>query len=537
MSDNRFNSNNPSHGSYYFPQGVVSLRVLFEDFSTQSVRLQTPYAWTVVAKNLKVNLNSYMEADTFSATIDYKNLPFDPRIIRSCGVSIYLENKKQIFDLNAGRGLDAITPSANNIIFQGFADTDKMELSEQDRTVTLEGRDFTSLLIDREYLGDPISPIDRVDVLIQALINQLPQTKVDPAQPGSGLTVVVEGLTDDEIPRLSQLAPGKGPFDGNLNPRSKRSYWDMIQQIVNNSGLIAYVSLDKLIVTKPRNLYDRKKSKLFVYGKNISNLSFERKIGRQKGFNVRVVSINTEKKEVLEARIPEEATEEWSRDTGVLRQPVTLPVPKAPAVNNQEQGQTFTALPSFLSGPVAKPSGEPIVEEKKAEPAPYITFKIANITDKDHLVKVGEKIYEELGRQQIEGSLTTKEMKIYTPETQSTFDATKFRVGTPIEIRIDHGDLEGLNALRRPAARDNDKDTPKSMADTRQRILAFLKRRGYGQYNPKIAEAMADALTQFDTPFYTKAAEFTLDHEQGFEMTLEFINFIEISKHLVEGKL
>lgn len=525
-----------SHGSIYYPQGVVSLRVLFEDFSTQSVRLQQTYSWTVVAKNLKVNLNSYMEADTFSATIDYKNLPFDPRIIRSCGVSIFLENKKQIFDLNAGRGLDAITPSANNIIFQGFADTDKMELSEEDRTVTLEGRDFTALLIDREYLGDPIAVIDRVDVLIQSLINQLPQTKVDPAQPGSGLTVEVVGLTEDEIPRLSQLAPGKGPFDGQINARSKRSYWDMIQQIVNNSGLIAYVSLDRLIITKPRNLYDRKQSKVFVYGKNVKDISFERKIGRQKGFNVRVVSVNTEKKEVLEARIPEEATEEWSRETGVIRQPVTMPVAKAPAIGNQEQGQTSTALPSFLS-PVAKPSGEPIVEDKKAEPAPYITFKIANVANKDHLVKIGEKIYEELGRQQIEGRLSTLEMKVYTPETGTTFDATKFRVGTPIEIRIDHGDLEGLNALRRPAARNNDKDDPKSMANTRQNILAFLKRRGYGQYNPKIAEAMADALTQFDTPFFTKAVEFTLDHEQGFSMEIEFINFIEVSKNLVEGKL
>jgi hypothetical protein len=525
------------HGSIYYPQGVISLRVLFEDFSTQSVRLQNSYAWTVVAKNLKVNLNSYMEADTFSATIDYRNLPFDPRIIRSCGVSIYLENKKQIFDLNSGRGLDAITPSKDNIIFQGFADTDKMELSEDDRTITLEGRDFTALLIDREYLGDPIAPIDRVDVLLQALVNQLPQTKVDPTQPGSGLTVVPLGLNEEDIPRLSQLAPGKGPFDGQINPRSKRSYWDMIQQIVNNSGLIAYVSLDQLVLTKPRNLYDRKQSKVFVYGKNVKDLSFERKIGRQKGFNVRVVSINTEQKEVLEARIPEEATEEWSRDTGVIRQAVTMPVPKAPAVGNQEQGETFTKLPSFLTGPVAKPSGEPIVEEKKAEPAPYITFKIANIADKDHLVKIGEKIYEELGRQQIEGRLSTLEMKVYTEETRTTFDATKFRVGTPIEIRIDHGDLEGLNAVRRPAARNNDKDDPKSMAETRQRILSFLKRRGYGQTNAKIAEAMADALTQFDTPFFTKAVEFTLDHEQGFSMELEFINFIEISKHLVEGKL
>lgn len=526
--------------SVSFPQGVITLRVLLEDFSTKSVRLQKTHRWTVVAKNLKVNLNSYMEADTFSATIDYKNLPFDPRIIRSCGVSIYLENKKQIFNLETGRNLDAIRPSANNVIFQGFADTDKIELSSDSRTVTLEGRDFTSLLIDREYLGEPIGVVDRVDYVVRTLLDQLPQTKVDSSQPGSGLEIELVGLTDEDIPRLSQLAPGKGSLDGFVNPRGKRSYWDKIQEIINNSGLIAYVAIDRLIITKPRNLYDRSKSKVFVYGRNMSNLEFERKLGRQKGFNVRVVSLND--KTVLEARIPEEATEEWSRETGVVRQPISLPVAKAPGKGNQEQGQTFTAVPNYLQPP-ASPSGQPVVEEQKAEPAPYITFKIRDVADKDHLVKIGEKIYEELGRQQIEGKLTTKEMKIYSPESSSPadkyFDATKFRVGTPIEIRIDQGDLEGLKRLVAPAARDTQKykETVEDLARRRQNIVAFLRRRGYVGDKGEIAEALADALTKFDTPFFTKSVEFSLDHEQGFQMDLEFINFIEIPQNLVEGKL
>jgi len=511
--------------SIYFPQGILQLRVLLEDFSTKSARLQTPYVWTVIAKNLKVNLNSYAEADTFTASIDFKNLPFDPRIIRSCGVNIHMENKRRLFqEKSKDKSTDEIQATDKNIIFSGFADTDKIELGSDSRVVTLEGRDFTSLLIDREYLGEPISLADPVDVVLTKLLNELPQTKVDPSQPNQGLELDTSSLKPEDLPVLANVAPSKDSLSGHSNPRTKRSYWDKIQEIVNNSGLIAYVAINKLVLTKPRNLYDRKQSKVFVYGRNVSNLEFERKLGRQKGFNIRCVCLSD--KTVIEAKIPEQATEEWSKETGILREAVTLPVVKAPAGDNLQQGETNTDKPTSTA---TSPSGKPVQEDKKAEVAPYITFKISNVGDQAHLIKIGEKIYEELGRQQIEGRLTTKEMKIHSPQTpgEKFFDATKFRIGVPIELRLDVGDLEGLQ----------EKTTGKNISARRDNIRDFLVRRGYGRNNPIIAEAMADALTKFDTPFFTKAVEFSLDHEQGFSMEIEFINFIEIPKHLVEGNL
>lgn len=500
--------------SVYYPQGVVVLRVLLEDFSTKSVRLQKTYKWTVIAKELKVNLNSYSEADTFDCTIDYKNLPFDPRIIRSLGVSIHIENKKQIFDLATGGGLDPITPTKDNVVFQGFADNDSITLDESSRVVKIEGRDFTSLLIDREYLGDPILLTKPVNKVIRDLLDQLPQTKVDPADKGQGLEIELLGLEEKDLPTIANLTTSKGPLDGAKNARKKRSYWDKIQELVNDSGLIAYVSIDKLVITKPRNLYDRAKSKVFVYGRNVKNLEFERKLGRQKGFNIRVVSLNLKDKKLEEARIPEEASDEWIKDIGIKKEAIRLPVAKVAGPDNQEQGAT----------------------DPEGEVAPYMTFKVSqDITSKEQLVKIGEKIYEELGRQQIEGKLTTMEMKVYNKES-GFFDATKFRVGTPIEIRIDQGDLEGLNKLLPPAARnaEQDKEAQKGIEQRQRAIVDFLKRRGYVGEKGQIAEAMAEALTRFDTPFYTKAVTFSLSQDRGFSMDLDFINFVEIPKNLVE---
>ena len=382
--------------SYYYPQGVIVLRVLLEDFSSGSVRLQKPYTFTAVAKSLDVNLNSYNEADTFSATIDYRNLPFDPRIIRSLGVSIHMENKGAIFKQNMSGALDTITPNADNLIFQGFADSDKIDFDEDTRTVTVEGRDFTALLIDREYLGDPIPLTKPVDKVIRDLLDQLPQTKVEAGDPGQGIDIELVGITTADLPTLANLATGKGKLEGAKNGRKSRSYWDKIQEIISDSGLIAYISLDKLIITKPRNLYDRSKSKVFIYGRNVKTLEFERKLGRQKGFNVRVVSLNTKDKKIEDARIPEEASVEWCKEIGVRREAIKLPVVKAAGKGNQEQGKT----------------------EVKAETAPYMTFKVAqDIASKEQLISIGEKIYEELGRQQIEGKLSTREMRIYSPES------------------------------------------------------------------------------------------------------------------------
>lgn len=513
--------------SVYFPQGIIQIRAILEDFGYNSnVRLQKPHVWTVVARRLRINLNNYKEADTFSAEIDYKNFPFDPRIVRSCGVSIYIEDKKQIFDVAGNKALDRIKPGYKNIVFQGFVDSDKIELNQSNRTIRLEGRDFTSLLIDREYFGDPIATTKPLDKIIQDLLNQLTETKTTASEVGLGLTL--DNQTGESLPILGGIAGEKEALANVFNGKGKKSYWDVIQDLVSTTGLICYVSLDRLVITKPRNLYDRKKSKVFVYGRNVKSLEYERKLGRQKGFNVQVIGINFGTKELISAKIPEDATEAWAKDIGIKREAIRLPVAKAPAADPNSDPKD----PSKGALPKPEPQGAQMTTDKDI--APYLTFRIQNLRNKEHAVEIGEKIFEELGRQQIEGKLSTREMNVYTPETRELFEATRFRIGTPIEIRIDQGDLEGIPNKLLPAARDTQQFDNPQQRDSRKKIIsARLRQRGYDY---QIADALAEALTLFDTPFYVKEVEFELDQENGFSMNLGFINFIEIPKNLVEGK-
>jgi len=481
----------------FYPQGIMTLRVALEDFNDKTnAKLAKLHVFSVVCKSLNVNLNSYREADTFDAEIDFKNFPFDPRAIRSVGVTIHIEDRKKLFKTDNSKNI--IEPTAESTVFQGFADKDSISLSEDSRTVNLEGRDFTSLLIDREYLGEPVQLSKPLDQVLRALLDQIEETRID--GPNTGIVIdnqVVDSNGDpvEVLPTLAQLAGDLNSKAGTRNGRPRRTYWDMIQNIVADAGLISFISLDKLVISSPRTLYNKSKSKIFIFGENLKSLSFERKIGRQKGFNVRILALVTEKKEVLDVKIPEEASDTWLRDIGISRKRIQIPQIKTDGSQ-----------------------GEP-------KDAPFITFRLRNIASKNHLIIVGEKIFEEIGRQQIEGELETSEMIVCEVSDNKArpdfFDSTKFRIGTPIELDINQGDLQGLPDLRNISNEQTRKN----------RIKKFLIRNCYSE---SVAAAFAESLSKYDTPFFTKEVSFSLNQDSGFSMRIGFINFIEIPKNLAQ---
>ena len=67
-----------------------------------------------------------------------------------------------------------------------------------------------------------------------------------------------------------------------------------------------------------------------------------------------------------------------------------------------------------------------------------------------------------------------------------------------------------------------------------KRLAQFLRARGY---KAEIAEAMSVGMTRFNNIMFTKSVEFSIDQDQGFQMDIDFINFIEIPQNLVEPTL
>lgn len=464
----------------YFPQAAMTLRIRWEDFGDSQVeKLKQVYVLPIRAKRTTVHINDYTQADTFECEIDYKYFPFDPRSIRACGVTIHMEDMARVF--RSDNSLNMIKPSENNKMFIGFADEESISFNDTTRTVKMEGRDFTSLLLDRVYPKGTVDLQSRLDVVLQGLLNELEETK----------EIELDNRIEEELPILASFMSDKSELSGKKNVKRNEKYWEVIQDIVSRAGLIAYIELDKLVLTKPRALYKKSESKVFVYGKNIKDLQFKRKIGRQKGFNVAVRSLNIETKEVLEARIPAEATEAWANSLGI------------------------SAIE--IKNPQFKPDGSPVPEEE-LKPAPYITLRIPDVTNKQKLIEIGQEIYEEISRQQIEGSFKTREMEIrynkinengQETNANSLFNVLQLRNGTPLAVVIDQGDLEGFSRINSVAERAN-----------------FLIQRGYQR---SVAQVLAETHGKHSNIFYTRSVRFSVDSEDGFKAEVDFVNFIETS--------
>jgi hypothetical protein len=468
----------------FYPQAAVTLKLRLEDYVRDSNSLDF-YEFTVLAKSVTVTTNSYFEADTFECSIEYKNFPFDPRTIRACGVTVHAENMKKLYGKDGKRV--EIVPNKANTIFQGFADEDEIKFDDSSRTVTLEGRDFTSLLIDAPYLKGNFSVNQKLDVAIQQLLSELPAT--------------AQLLVDNRVgnlPTLSNFWSDKQPGSGRKNVRKDQSYWDLIQSMIAEAGLIAYIELDKLVITKPRLLYDKSNAKVFIYGHNIKSLKFKRKLGRRKSFNLVVRSMNIESKKVLEAKIPEEATAAWLERNSYRKQPI-----------KEIKFDT---------------EGKPI-PDADLKPSPYISFRLTNIANKAQLVEVGEELFEEIARQEIEGDFSTREMSIYYQELNQdgfpkansqvqNFDVLSLRAGTPVAIVLDDNDLKKATKIENKKERE-----------------IYLKSRGY---DPSVAAALSDSLGKYSNIFYTKGYRVRIDAQDGVTFDVNFINYIDVDEKFAE---
>lgn len=478
----------------YYPQSAVRLRIRWEIVNTRATVSEDFITEMIVqCKQVKVAINDYTQADTFSLEIDYKNFPFDPRCIRSVSATIAMEDMGAIFDNHNGLKVVQIrhnskNPEDDNVVFLGFADEEKISFDDTKRTVKLEGRDYTALLIDKKYDKGAVSLESTVDVVISSILASAPETE----------KITVDNQIGEELPIISKFWGEKDLLSGKRNSRKDETYWDVIQDIVRRAGLIAYIELDKLVLAKPRNIYDKTKANKFVYGRNIKNLEFSRKIGRKRGFNIMVRSLNLNTKEVLEAKIPLEATTKWSEETGIGNSEVKIK----------------KIRPDGTKGATG------IKEEE--ETAPYISFIVADVSSKDHLIEVGQQVYEEIGRQEIEGSFETKEM--FTADGKNKkFNLLKCRNGTPVQLFIEQGDMKVLSNFRAQASAVEKKNRQIGKAE-KAVIANYLISRGW---DPLVATIFAERYNNFANIFYTRAVEFTIDNTSGFNCKIDFINFIE----------
>lgn len=483
----------------YYPKAVAILDIFLYDYGDSSK--QTEFTITVSPVDASVNINSYNQADTFNLVVRYEDLPFDPRLIRAIRTTILITDVGSLRDFTT----EDVQTKQDDIMFIGYADSYNMTMDGTERMVNFEGRDYTSFFIDTNFddanleddSGKRKRKIDLNRPVIDIIKDLISNT------PGAESIPIVDQTNGQAIKNFAKSIPnftlvsGRKISDGQFTySNQNQTYWDVIVSLCEASAIICYIQKDVLILTTPRILYTKeagsKKVLQFIYGNNLSSLQFTRNLGRKKKFNILLRSFNLRNGKATVVSIPNDSMVSWANSMNV------------------EKGiQKVQYLDS--------------TGVQKTKNAPANTFIFKNKT-REELVDIGQKIFEEYVRQQLEGDCETREMSVNDTEGVE-FDVTKIQVGTPILLDIMAKDLSAI--LRFNVSGDKISDA--------QRIK-YLVNRGYNQQTASaLIDAVATGTGKLRPLFYVREAQFSMG-SSGFSLRIGFVNYIQISERIA-GKI
>lgn len=289
----------------YFPQCRVVLSVVFDGFGIHDEFIDPfhknngdsdPTVIQVIPKESQCNLTGYKEADTWSMTFDAKALPISPDLIRAINVEIYM------FDAGSVNPDIEAYATETNLLVAGLADTASLDAAGTGRDFTCNGRDYTALLIDKHW-----DPKDKVPtgILISMAVQQIVDLAVQ-ADTHSGRTLIVEYVSSNPEPIV-------GEYHTKTNKKGKpvkkgETAWDVVYKMALNEGLVVFVRGFKVIITDPQTLtlQNANKARRVAYGRNLSSLKVERKLGKEKTPQIEVTSYSSKARGSISARYPED---------------------------------------------------------------------------------------------------------------------------------------------------------------------------------------------------------------------------------------
>ena len=451
--------------------------------------------------SVNVNINRYSEADTFDAVMRWEDFPFDPRLIKNALVTILIVDLKKLGNLSDFK----LKQAKDKALFIGFVDEYSVRLEQSTREIVLNGRDYTTLFLETKFdnanLDDVTGKRRRKIDLRRSLVDIITDLKSNVPGAENISIVPAEGFVPPSNVAVASpgfsLLNGQTSTDGrNTYVQKHENYWDVIQNICESVGVICYIRRDTLVLTNSRILYHKesyatKKPIPFLYGKNISTLSFKRNLGRKKRFNILLKSWNVKTNTPFKVSIPRDANDDWIRATNIKK--------------GVQMIQTLDA------------QGNQITKD-----APSFLLAYRNKT-REELILIGQAYFEEIVRQQIEGEFETREM-VVNDDQGVEIDLTQIAVGTPILLEIVQEDIQYIS-----------RKTHEGNTITDGKRKAYLIRRGYSAETASILiDAVAKTSGKIRPLFYLRGANLSMN-SQGFTLRCDILNMIELGELDVGG--
>lgn len=447
--------------------------------------------------SVAVQYNGLATADTASLTIEFPDAPIDPRLLRAAHVEITL-GLVSAADFEAGMVRSQRRPdgSLTSLVsrddggvtarFVGFIDDWKVEYSDGGDTIRITCRDMSAPMRDiRLQPGVSINTALPLDEGVADLLNRASATT-------RGVTVRYVGEGTAPVP-VAAAPQRRRPRRGRSNRRVRRSgqnmsIWDHITDVVRAQGLLAMMSDYELLIADPRTLYTIAGTRRMVYGRNLSRLEFTRKLSGVKVPTIEVRAHDAERGRTLWARYP---TTSGQSASGVL------------GVDNPPAPSRANNVPPSGSNP----------DEK------IRVMVISGVTEPERLGRIARSVFEEIGRQEIEGAFETADVWSYD-ETPENPDLLTMRPGDAVTLLV-----AGIEAGGEDVGSDT--SLARIQAMDRDRRINYMTALGWPR---NVAARFADLqeASGFQTVFRVRDVRLNWDHTSGLKLTCDFFNYIVV---------
>jgi hypothetical protein len=453
--------------------------------------------------SLQIERNGLATADTATAVIDYTDAPIDPQILRAAHVELILgvvtaseyEDGMETSTRRSDGSLTSLVeaPGEGSLTgvtrFVGFVDTWGTSYSMEGDTISMDCRDMSAQLRDlRLNPGESIDLTLPIDEGVSAFLDSVSATS-------RGIEVTYLGDGDPPTPANAAPTTRRRARRGRVARRARRgneemSVWDHITDVVRGLGLLPVTSDYALQITEPRTLTsDTSQVKRMVFGRNLESLEFNRKLSGVKVPTIEARSYDQDRGRTLWARYPVRSGE---RASGVL------------GIDNPPRPLRANEVP---------PSGSNPDEGIRV-------LVVSGVTDLELLERIAQNAFDQLGRQEIEGSFSTFDTWSYE-SAPNISDLLRLKSGDAVEILISSSDTPedeefGTNVTR-----------ARLQAMDRARRADYLRSLGWDSAVAERFAALQDA-TGFQTIFRVQDVRISWDRESGFKLSCSFINFVTV---------
>jgi hypothetical protein len=363
-----------------------------EDITAPTDTISTPVllpkgdAFTQIMARIPIKgsfeLPGLRDAGKFNLEFDFRDVPIDPRVLRTVVVDIHLGAvSDENFAAGMGGAVDAneqrlsilrqkrseVITNVGTQLLVGIADRMHVRHGAKGSTVTLAGRDLRGVLLDAKIPVKKIRQVDLTKPIHEVVTNILATITTDDR-------LLFDASADERewpegrIPSpadaegLTRVRRGADGGGANSTPAggAEISYWDLITQycslvggIPHFVGTVLWIRpahsifkrvLDETVPTpfagaEPRQVgAEQLRVRRLVYGRDLDNLEFERSFGGQNVPLIKAVSIDDTKRgkeKLLIAQWPPKGSEaaKLKADNEVLR----IPVPGVKSLEQLEQ--------------------------------------------------------------------------------------------------------------------------------------------------------------------------------------------------------